>query len=556
MEWKVEWKVEWDILPASPDTRPARPSLLTFKTRCAGVLPMNSASHPSRFLWLIPLLVLGTGLSALRADVRLPALFSEHLVLQQELPVPVWGWADPGERVTVTFRGRNRSTVTGADGRWAVRLPRQSAGGPFTLVIEGRNRIGLTNVLVGEVWIASGQSNMEWPMHRTFEPDHAIANSANPLIRLFTVPRRRSNEPIHDVEARWVECEPATVRDFSAVAYYFGRSLHEARGVPIGLIHSSWGGSPAEVWIQHELLAAHPEYRRDILDPHPDRARRHQEAVERWEREAAALKAEGKHPDRPRPGNIWTPSELYNGMIAPLIPYAIRGVIWYQGESNAGRAWQYRTLFPDLIRNWRVNWNQGPFPFLAVQLAPWDRNRNRAPEIIASDIGESDWAELREAQSLATRTLPNVGLAVITDFGDKDDIHPAQKQPVGDRLALLARSIAHRERIVANGPTFQRMRIRNDRVLLDFDHVGGGLEARGGPLRGFTIAGPDRKFIPARASIDGRRVVVSSPLVPQPVAVRYGWADYPIVNLFNREGLPATPFRTDDFPLTTAPQPR
>jgi sialate O-acetylesterase len=507
-----------------------------------------------RFTWSVPTILWLITTTWLSADVRLAALFSEHTVLQQETRVPVWGWADPGERVAVTFRGRTVSTVTGADGRWSVRLPRQRAGGPFPLVVQGNNRLTLTNVLVGEVWIASGQSNMEWPMHRTFDPADAIAASADPWLRLFTVPKRKADAPIDDVEAHWKESEPGSVRDFSAVAYYFGRALRSARGVPVGLIHTSWGGSPAEVWIQHEVLAAHPDYRRDILDPYPERERRHLEAIERWDREAAALKAEGNKPDRPRPGGIWKPSELYNGMIAPLAPYAMRGAIWYQGESNAGRAWQYRTLFPDLIRNWRVQWDQGPFPFLAVQLAPWDRNRNRAPELIASEIGESDWAELREAQLLATRELRNVGLAVITDAGDKDDIHPARKEPVGERLALLARAIAHGERIVANGPLYRRMRVRRDRVILDFDHVGGGLEARGGSLRGFTLCGPDGRFMPAQAEIDGRRVIVSSPLVTEPVAVRYGWADYPIVNLFNREGLPASPFRTDDFPLTTAPQ--
>jgi sialate O-acetylesterase len=505
-------------------------------------------------LAVFPLCFLLLPATRLSADVRLPGLFTEHMVLQQQRSVPIWGWADPGEPVTVSFRGRTAKTVATADGRWSVLLRRQDAGGPFTLLVAGNNQIVLTNVLVGEVWIASGQSNMEWPMHRTFDPAEAIAASANPQIRLFTVPKRKANEPAADVDSRWVECTPATVRDFSAVAYYFGRDLQQARQVPVGLIHTSWGGSPAEVWIQHEMLAANPEYRRDILEPHRERARRHQEAVEQWDQQASALKAEGKQPDQPRPGGIWTPSELYNGMIAPLVPYAIRGAIWYQGESNAGRAWQYRTLFPDLIRNWRAQWGQGPFPFLAVQLAPWDRNRKRAPELIAAEIGESDWAELREAQSLATRVLPNVGLAVITDFGDKDDIHPARKEPVGERLALLAREMVHREKIVANGPTYRRMRVRKDRVILDFDHARSGLEARGGSLRGFTLSGEDGTFLPARAEIDGRQVIVSSPLVSKPVAVRYGWADYPIVNLFNREGLPASPFRTDNFPLTTAPQ--
>jgi sialate O-acetylesterase len=509
-----------------------------------------------RSISILILLCFGSngGFDLLRADVRLPGLFSDHLVLQQQMRIPVWGWADPDEQVTVTFRGRKTSTVAGADGRWSVRLPRQRAGGPYSLEVTGRNRIELTDVMVGEVWICSGQSNMEWPVHRSFEPDAAIANSANAQVRLFTVPKLKAEAPVDDVKGSWKECGPETVRDFSAVAYFFGRALQEARGVPVGLIHTSWGGSPAEVWIREELLAAHPGYKRDILDPFPELARRHQEEIDRWERENEALKQQGKKAERPRPWGIWKPAELFNGMIAPLIPYAIRGAIWYQGESNAGRAWQYRTLFPDMIQNWRVDWGQGAFPFLAVQLAPWDRNRNRAPEIIASEIGDSDWAELREAQLLATRALPKVGMVVITDVGDKDDIHPARKQPVGERLALLARSIAYGEKIVASGPVFRRLKIRRDQAIVEFDHTGGGLESRGGQLRGFTLAGEDQKFLPARAEIDGDRVVVSTPLVPDPVAVRYGWADYPIVNLFNREGLPASPFRTDDFRMITAPK--
>jgi sialate O-acetylesterase len=487
------------------------------------------------------------------ADVRLPGVFSDHMVLQQGMRLPVWGWADDGERVSVTLRGRTVSTVA-ENGAWMVRLPRQKAGGPFTLVVQGNNRIEFQDVLVGEVWICSGQSNMEWPMNRAFEPESDIATSSNPRLRLLTVPKLRAEAPTNDMNASWVVCGPDTVRGFSAVAYYFGRDLQASRGVPVGLIHTSWGGSPAEVWIRHELLAAHPDYTRDILDPYPEAARRYQEELTKWEAEAEALRNEAKQPTRGRPWPSWRPSELYNGMIAPLVPYGIRGAIWYQGESNADRAWQYRTLYPDMIRNWRVDWNQGDFPFLAVQLAPWDMNRNRLPQEIAAEIKESNWAELREAQVMATKVLPAVGLAVITDVGDKDDIHPPKKAPVGARLALLARSIAYRERLVANGPLYRKMKIKEDTVTLYFDHVGGGLESRGGELRGFTICGSDGKFFPAMAEIDGPRVLVRSPLAPEPVAVRYGWTDYPIVNLFNREGLPATPFRTDDFPMITAPK--
>jgi sialate O-acetylesterase len=488
-----------------------------------------------------------------RADVKLPGLFTDNLVLQEGMRVPVWGWADEGERVTVTFRGKKVSATT-AQGRWMVKLPGQKAGGPETLTVEGKNKIEIRDVLVGEVWICSGQSNMEFPLSQSFEAEPDIAKSANPNIRLFTAPKLKADHPVDDVKAFWQKCEPDAVRKFSAVAYYFGRDLQKARGVPVGLIHTSWGGSPAEVWIREAVLAANPEYQRDILDRYPEQFKQHEANLLKWDKEAEALKKEGKQPSGRRPSPPWKPAELYNGMIAPLIPYAIKGAIWYQGESNASRAWQYRTLFPDLIRNWRRDWGQGDLTFLAVQLAPFDRNKKRSLDEITAAPGNSDWAELREAQLLSTKTLPGVGLAVITDVGDKDDIHPTKKQPVGARLALLARGIAYGEKIEPSGPLYRRMQIKGDKIILSFDHARGGLEARGGRLRGFAICAADQKFVWANAEIDDGKVIVSSPQVEKPVAVRFGWADYPVVNLYNREGLPASPFRTDDFPMITAPK--
>jgi sialate O-acetylesterase len=435
-----------------------------------------------------------------------------------------------------------------------VKLPKQKAGGPHTLVVQGRNRIEIQDVLVGEVWICSGQSNMQWEMERSFEAAEDIASSRNPWIRLFTVPRVKAVDPLDDVESAWQRCEPESVRGFTAVGYYFGRDLQNALRVPVGLIHTSWGGSPAEVWMRWDLLASHSDYRETLLDPWPEREREFEADLAAWKQEAADLKAQGKEPTRPEPRRPWRPAELYNGMIAPLIPYTIAGAIWYQGEANASRAFQYRHLFLNLIENWRRDWGQGDFPFLAVQLAPWDKNRKRSPEEIAAVPGESDWAELREAQLLATQLLRNVGQAVITDVGEKDDIHPPKKAPVGERLALLARDIAYGQKLVSSGPVYRRMKIKKERVILSFDHVGSGLEARGGRLRGFAICGTDQQWLWAQAEIEGDQVIVTHPLIREPVAVRYGWADYPIVNLFNREGLPASPFRTDDFPLTTAPR--
>jgi sialate O-acetylesterase len=373
---------------------------------------------------------------------------------------------------------------------------------------------------------------MEWPLGKSYESGPDVAACASLNLRLFLVAKAKANAPLDDVKAQWKECNPQSVPGFSAVAYYFGRELQKALKVPVGLIGTYWGGSPAEVWMSQSTLESNPDYKRDILDSYAE----------------ALRKAETSGDKKQQPG--WKPTELYNGMIAPLIPYGIKGAIWYQGESNAGRAQQYRTLFADMIRNWRHDWGQGDFTFLAVQLAPWDPNRTS--EAIAEKPAESGWAELREAQLMATKTLPKVGLAVITDVGDKNDIHPTQKKPVGERLALAARATAYGERIEYSGPIYKNMQVKDNQAILSFEHTDGGLEAGGGELKGFAICGPDKKFVWADAQVRDNKVVVSSLRVTQPVAVRYGWADFPIVNLWNKAGLPASPFRTDDFPMVTA----
>jgi sialate O-acetylesterase len=491
------------------------------------------------------LLVLGGG-GMVHADVKLPGLFSDNMVLQQGAPVPIWGWADDGERVNVEFRGQNM-TATAQGGKWTVILPQLKAGGPNVLTVSGKNKIELKNVLVGEVWICSGQSNMEWPLSRSFEPQTDIGASANSMIRLLTVPKLKADQPVNDIKARWLECNPQTSPNFSAVAYYFGRDLQKALGVPVGLIHTSWGGSPAEVWMSQDVLEANPEYKSSILGGYAVSLKKYQDALAQFEAEQAELKKQGKTSDKKPPVKpSWKPAELYNGMIAPLLPGAFKGAIWYQGESNAGRAYQYRTLFADMIRNWRRDWKAGDFTFLAVQLAPFQK--------IKEQPGDSDWAELREAQGLATQVLPKVGVAVITDVGEENDIHPKKKEPVGARLALAARGIAYGEKIVWSGPLYRSKEINGDKIVLHFDHVGKGLEARGGELKGFSIAGADQKFVWAKAEIQGDKIVVSSPDVSQPVAVRFGWANYPVVNLWNKDGLPASPFRTDQFPMITQPK--
>jgi sialate O-acetylesterase len=422
-----------------------------------------------------------------------------------------------------------------------VRLKPLKAGGPFTLTVSGKNRIELKNVLVGEVWICGGQSNMAWRLNQSDDAEAEIAAAKYPMIRLFNTPRAELDAPITDVKAEWKECSPETAATFSAVGYYFGRDLHKARNVPVGLIHNAVGGSPAESWTSAGVLNNDAEYKQFAAD-YPKRMEQYEKVMEKYKEDSEKAKAENKPAPR-APGKPWMPSGLYNGMLAPLAPYAIKGVIWYQGEANAGRAYQYRRLFPTMIRDWRALWGQGDFPFLFVQLAAFGPN--------SGTLGESDWAELREAQLMTLSASPKTGMALAIDVGNYDSIHPTNKQPVGERLALAARAVAYGEKIVYSGPVYQSTKIEGDKVVLNFQHAGAGLEARGGELKGFIIAGEDKVWREAKAEIKGDRVIVYSPEVSKPLAVRYAWAKYPTCNLYNKEGLPATPFRTDDWPGVT-----
>jgi sialate O-acetylesterase len=500
--------------------------------------------------------------SGARADVKPHALFSDGLVLQRGGKVPVWGSATPGEQVEVQFKGKNREQTVSikADkaGRWQVKLDKLPVGGPFEMTIAGNNKIQLRNVYVGDVWICSGQSNMEWHLYSTDNAENVIAKSKNPNIRLFTVPKKAAVSPQRDMVAYWAECGPFTARFFSAVAYYFGRDLQKALDVPIGLIHTSWGGTVAEAWMSQAALKAQPDFKylvdksRQEFAGYFKRVDKYLEDLDRYmtvAKQAARDKVDlPPAPYQPYFFNPNAPTALYNGMIAPLLPYAIRGAIWYQGESNADRAYEYRSLLPALIKNWRDDWKQGNFPFLIVQLAPFGP--------IVTEPQEHNWAELREAQLLTALKVPKTGLAVITDAGDPKDIHPRNKEPVGARLALAARAIAYKEKIVYSGPIYDSKKVEGDKIVLSFKHVGGGLTRSklGDKLLGFTICGKDRKWVNADAEIKGNKVVVSSPKVKEPVAVRYGWYFCPVVNLQNKEGLPASPFRTDDFPGLTGPK--
>lgn len=489
--------------------------------------------------------LLGCWGQSAQADVSLSSVISDNMVLQQQVPVRIFGKADPNERVTVAIQGQKKETAANADGKWAVMLQPLKAGGPFTLHVSGKNTIELKNVLVGEVWVCSGQSNMEFALRGAFEGEKAIASSANPNIRIFLVNKARSDRPLDDVKANWNECGPETVGGSSAVAYYFARDLQKARNVPVGLIETYWGGTPAESWTREEVLNSNAVLKPIVDNYVPARARFDKQMAD-YPAAVEAAKAQGKRaPNRP---NLWRYSELYNAMIAPLTPYTVKGFLWYQGESNAGQADQYRTLMPALISNWRQDWGSKEMPFFLVQLAPY--------MALSTEPQDTAWAHLREAQLYTTQVLPKVGMAVITDVGAAGDIHPKHKEPVGQRLALLARNIAYGEKIVANGPLYRSMSVRDGKAALRFGSVGTGLKALAveeegvsvpaGKLVGFTIAGKDGKFYNADAVIEGKEtVLVSSPQVPEPVMVRFGWANYPVVNLWNSENLPASPFRTD-----------
>ncbi|GAB6164533.1 sialate O-acetylesterase [Thermostilla marina] len=488
------------------------------------------------------------------ADVQPASIFTDNAVLQRDMPLPVWGKADPGEKVTVRIGDHSASTTAGADGRWMVKLDPLAAGGPVEVVIRGKNTVTLKNVLVGEVWICSGQSNMAFALINAHNGEEAVANSANENIRLYTVPRKAEPEPQETIDAAWQPCNPETSRYFSAVGYFFGKHLQEKLGVPVGLINTSVGGTPAEAWTCRAHLEATPEAAPilaafdEAMKRYPEAMKQYEQRLQEYREKVKQLRAEGKPipraPGPPMgPHHTHSPAGLYNAMIAPLVPYAIRGAIWYQGESNSGRAYQYRALFPAMIRCWRTHWNEGDFPFLFVQLAPF--------RDIVDEPTESTWAELREAQLLTMLNVPNTGMAVITDVGEEHDIHPKKKQPVGDRLAIAARALAYGEKIEYSGPIYDHMEVQGNKAIVHFTHVDGGLECRGEKLTGFTICGPDRKFVNAQAKIEGDTVVVWAEGVDKPVAVRFGWADYPVVNLWNKAGLPASPFRTDDFPGIT-----
>jgi len=636
--------------------------------------------------WLFFLLFLPVTLFA-QEQFRVANVFGDNMILQRNANVAVWGWDNPGQAVNVKVDGIVCQAVTGEDGKWMARLPFFRAGGPHSLEINGSGSAIFDNILFGDVWLASGQSNMEWSIASGVDnKDEEISSANYPEIRQIKVPRALGYEPKEDIpECDWKLCSPETVPGFSAVAYFFARNIYETHKVPIGIINSSWGGTAAEAWTSREMLKTLPDFRGRLLkdDANPDNWEVHLDENKKnedlkWEIvrnskqgiasevhtrnyndsnwETIDVSAWGKRlkgvlymrktvnipksmkgkdlelvlgrveekddayfngvrvggkqdpnvrvyevdgklvksgknvvvvrvvnpwSNRPRmtgPADVmeirardgnWRISlagewkyhdglepevpnvvryqdrlaSLYNGMIHPLIPYTITGTIWYQGEGNAGRAYQYRDLFKAMITDWRVRWDAGYFPFLFVQLANWQQK--------VSEPGPSDWAELREAQLMAL-DLPNTGMGVIIDIGHPDDIHPKNKQDVGKRLALAARYMVNSEKdLVYSGPVYKNMKIEEGKAVLSFNHIGSGLKSKGAELVGFEIAGADKKFYWADARIVGGQVRVWSDQVKNPVSVRYGWANNPTCNLYNEEDLPATPFRTDDWPGIT-----
>jgi sialate O-acetylesterase len=632
--------------------------------------------------------------AAASADVRLPNIFGDNMVLQRDRPIMIWGWANPGEKVTVQLDKQSKKVTAGKDGKWKLSLNAMPAGGPFQLTVKGKNTISLNNVVIGEVWICSGQSNMEWRVQNSNNPEVEIASANYPQIRHIKVPNTIAGAPMDDIgEAHWTICSPETVGSFTAVGYFFARQLQEEINVPIGLINTSWGGTHIETWTSREAFEESDEFRSLIASMKTlnlDSIRRQNEQViirkieklqgpirksdqsvaawkdlkfddsawptmqipALWERRALGnmdgvvwfrkivtldggetskdavlhlgaiddadetyvngvkvgstndysikrsytiqpgLLKEGTNviavrvEDTGGGGGIygesddlhisfgntkvplagsWSyqvesllrtngdvspnqfPTLLFNAMINPLIPYSIRGALWYQGESNAGRAYQYRKAFPLMIKDWRKRWGQGDFPFYFVQLATFNANNGN------SNNG-SRWAELREAQAM-TLSLPNTGMAVTTDVGDPKDIHPRNKQDVGKRLAALALRDIYGKNIVAGGPTFVSLQRNGNKVILTFANIGSGLMVKDkyGYIKGFEISGSDKKFVYAQAHLDGNNVVVYHKDIAEPVAVRFGWADDASdCNLFNKEGFPAAPFRTDDWKGLTA----
>jgi sialate O-acetylesterase len=534
----------------------------------------------------------------LQAEVKLPAIFGDHMVLQQEMKVPVWGTADPGEKVTVIVGDHTGTAIADDKGKWRIDLaPFAPSSTTYALVVMGKNMIRFEDVLIGDVWLASGQSNMEWTVHDSHNFKDISDHLDDQQLRVFQADHAYAFEPASDLKGHWAVASRDSLPGFSAIAYFFGHELRGKLNRPIGLVESSFGGTVAQSWtsisgLQKDppftnYLNAHDKALADfpaLRDGYADKVIAFQKADREWrdkyetdywkiwgawQTQAQENRIAGKpvppephfdHPPAQQPADPFggpnAPGNLFNGMIAPLIPFAIKGVIWHQGEYNAGDAAEYRTLFPRLITDWRAKWGQGDFPFLFVQLAGYGER-----EV----VGGGGWPLLQEAQFM-TLSLPNTGMATSIDVGDRDGVHPTDKLDVGLRLALVARHLAYGENLVYTGPMFDKMTVEGSTARISFTQTGSGLIIGAAPwtaadaypipttkLVGFVIAGSDKKFYVADAKIDGNTVVVSSPQVPSPTAVRYDFATITAANLYNKENLPAFPFRTDKWDDVNSP---
>ena len=527
---------------------------------------LNSNSRFVRVLCILALTLLISFAGDAFAELKLPTVIGDNMVLQRDQDLKIWGWDEPGQEVSVSIAGQSVKGKANDKGRWEITLkPLKTNAKPQQMTVSGSGgkTIKVSNILVGEVWVCSGQSNMAFTVGRSYGGDLEALTANYPQIRMISVPQVGSQEPLDNFEGKWEACEPEVTANFTAVGYFFGRMLHQVLGVPVGLIDNAWGGSAAEAWVRRDLLEKDPQFK-DLMTRWEQIEKTYDfdalmEAYkpkrEEWVAAMKKARAAGKPiPRMPRPprdqlaGNH-RPANLYGGVLHPVIGYGIRGAVWYQGESNAARAHEYRALFPLMIQNWRDEWGQGDFPFYWVQLADF--------KVELPEPADSQWAELREAQTLTMTKLKNTGEAVIIDVGEGRDIHPRDKRTVGERLArwALAKDYGF-ENLAHQSPTYKGMEKKENKILLTFDHVGAaGLYSF--DIRepvGFSIAGADKKFVWAKGKIVGKnQVEVWSDAVKEPVAVRYAWTDNPVANMSSYENLPMTPFRTDDFPMTTNP---
>jgi sialate O-acetylesterase len=526
----------------------------------------------------------------LRADVKMPGIFGDHMVLQQEIKAPVWGTADPGEQVTVTAGDHTAATKAGPDGRWRVDLdPFPNGAAPVTLTVKGKNSLVFNDVLIGDVWICSGQSNMALQMHEVYNAATELPKAGDPQLRLFRPEKRHTLTPMNDIPGKWYVSAPESAWAFSATGFFFARELRAKLNRPFGMIGISIGGTPAEAWTSLEALKCNPVFK-PYVDKYektnaafpeanrnyPAQLAAYAAAKKDWDEKygkdfndrlaqwtiaaKAAYASDQPNPPYPKPGMSqpakpaepdggWSiPTVLFNSLVAPLIPYGIKGVLWYQGESNVPDSQLYATLFPAMIADWRQRWGEGNFPFLFVQIANF------------AGHPKEDWPLLREAQLKSSFIVPNSAMAVTIDIGLPENIHPVDKLDLGLRLALAAENLAYGQKVVYSGPVYDSMTAKGGVIRIKFANTGSGLKIGAPPwkgprstvpptdhLSGFVIAGNDKKWQIADARIDGDTVVVSSSRVANPVAVRYGWDNAPVCNLYNQENLPASPFRTDDW---------